>query len=55
VEQHSGDVVAQKGKAQFGGMEDERVPAKREAGLQIPRAGLIVGKAAMPNGRIQPN
>jgi hypothetical protein len=32
VKQNAGDVVAQEGKAQFGGMEEERVPANREAG-----------------------
>lgn len=47
VEEHASDVVAQKGKAEFGGMEEERVSSEREARLQVPGAGLIVGKAAM--------
>jgi hypothetical protein len=28
-------------------MEEERVPAQREAGRQVSRAGLVVGKPAL--------
>jgi hypothetical protein len=47
IGEHDSDVVAEERKAQFGGMKDGRVPARREASNQVPRARLILGKAAV--------
>ena len=47
VENDAVDVVAQQREAQLGGVEEQRVAAEMEAGLEVARAGLVVGEAAM--------
>ena len=47
VEEDAVDVVAEEGKAQFGGMEQQRIAAERKAGDQVARAGLVVREAAV--------
>ena len=47
MEDDAVDVVAQQGEAQLGAVEQERVAAEVEAGLQVARPGLVIGEAAM--------
>src|SRR5262245_10300936 len=54
MEEHAADVIADKRKAKFGGMEEQRISPNGKPGIRIAWAGLIVRKSAVGRGSSRP-